>query len=60
MNMHAIIWRTVSEAATILASSFGEAKTFGEALETAQAWLMVAFLWSGFQAMKMAAVPVQM
>ena len=60
MTMHAIIWRTANDTAAILATSFGEAKTFGEALATAQAWLMVAFLWSGFQAMKMAAVPVQM
>jgi hypothetical protein len=29
-------------------------------IETARAWVMVAILWSGFQAMKLAAVPIQM
>lgn len=60
MIVHAVIWRTVSDAAAVFAASFGEAKTFGEALGTARAWLMVAVLWSGFQAMKVAAMPVQM
>jgi hypothetical protein len=60
MNFHALIWRTGTEVAAVLATSFGEAKTWGEALETARAWLMVVVLWSGFQAMKIAAMPVQM
>ncbi|HSZ52122.1 MAG TPA: hypothetical protein VK801_11165 [Caulobacteraceae bacterium] len=60
MNIHAVIWRTGTEVAGVLAASFGEAKTWGEALETARAWLMVVVLWSGFQAMKIAAMPVQM
>lgn len=60
MTMHAVVWRTVNDTATILTTSFGGARTFGEALATARAWFMVAFLWSGFQAMKMAAVPIQM
>lgn len=60
MIFHPVIWRTVNDAAAVLAASFGEAKTLGEALETARAWLMVVVLWSGFQAMKIAAMPVQM
>ncbi|HEY1926726.1 MAG TPA: hypothetical protein VGG92_04610 [Caulobacteraceae bacterium] len=60
MNFHAVIFRTVSDVAAVLAASFCEAKTWSEALDTAQAWVMVAFLWSGFQAMKIAAMPVQM
>ena len=60
MIPHAVIWRTVGDATSVLAASFGHVKSWEEALETARAWMMVAFLWSGFQAMKIAAMPVQM
>ncbi|MBV8683919.1 MAG: hypothetical protein JO111_13675 [Caulobacteraceae bacterium] len=60
MIPHAAVWRTASDAVSVLSASFGEVESWEEGLETARAWMMVALLWSGFQAMKIAAQPIQM